>query len=163
MTHASVSLNIFGILPVYEDQLSNNGKRVNVLALVDSGSSLVWIDKLAADHFNLPGVKRGLTVSGINGNECHDNELVRVTIHSNDYGNEELQMTIHQILVIGDSFYDILRMKSQYPQLTNIPSNNFKVREVKAMLGTHCFSLTRPLLYQRGQPREPWAVRCSLG
>ena len=103
-THASVSLNTFGILPVYEVQLSNNGMRVKVLALVDSGSSLSWIDKSAADQLNLRGVKRGLTVSGINGTECHDSELVKVTIHSNDYGNEGLQMAIHQNLVISDSF-----------------------------------------------------------
>ena len=39
-THASVSLNTFGILPVYKVELSNNGNRVKLLALVDSGSSL---------------------------------------------------------------------------------------------------------------------------
>ena len=39
-THASVSLNIFGILPVYKVELSNNGNRAKLLALVDSGSSL---------------------------------------------------------------------------------------------------------------------------
>ena len=62
-THASVSLNTFGILPVYKVELSNNGKRAKVLALVDSGSSLPWIDKSSADQLNLQGVKRGLTVS----------------------------------------------------------------------------------------------------
>ena len=39
-THASVSANTFGILPVYKVELSNNGNRVKLLALVDSGSSL---------------------------------------------------------------------------------------------------------------------------
>ena len=72
-------------------------------------------------------------------------------------------MTIHQNLVIGDSFYDIQRMQNQYPQLNNVPPNIFNLRDVKVILGTDCFSLTRPLEYQRGQPREPWAVRCSLG
>ena len=48
-THASVSSNTFGILPVYEVKLSNNGKKVKLLALVDSGSSLSWIDKTSAD------------------------------------------------------------------------------------------------------------------
>ena len=44
-THASVGLNNFGYLPVNEVELSNNGYRLNVLALIDSGSSLSWIDK----------------------------------------------------------------------------------------------------------------------
>ena len=72
-------------------------------------------------------------------------------------------MAVHQNLVIGDSFYDTRRMQSQYPQLTKVPSNNFNLKDVKVILGTDCFSLTRPLEYQRGQPGEPWAVRCSLG
>ena len=72
-------------------------------------------------------------------------------------------MAIHQKLVIGESFYDIRKMQSQYPQLAKVPSNNFKLKDVKVILGTDCFSLTRPLEYERGQPGEPWAVRCSLG
>ena len=70
-THASVSLNTFGFLYVYKVELSNNGNRVKHLALVDSVSSLSWIDKTSADQLNLQGVKRSLTVSGINGTECH--------------------------------------------------------------------------------------------
>ena len=136
---------------------------MKVLALVDSRSSLSWIDESAADQLNLRGVKRGLTVSGLNGTDFHDSELVKFTIHSNDYGNEDLQMTIHQNLVIGDSFQGIRRKKSQYPHFAKIPSNNFNLREVKAILGTDCYSLTRPLENHRGQPGEPWAVRCSLG
>ena len=69
-TQASVSLNTFGILPVYKVELSNNGNKVKLLALVDSGSSLSWIDKTSADQLNLQGVKRVLTVSGINGTKC---------------------------------------------------------------------------------------------
>ena len=123
-THASVSLNNFGILLVYKVEISNSGNRVKLLALVDSGSSLSWIDKTSADQLNLQRIKRGLTVSGINGTECHDSEIVNVTIHSKDYGNEDIQMAIHQKLVIGERFYDIRKMQSQYPQLTKVPSTN---------------------------------------
>ena len=161
-THASVSLNTFGILPVYKVELSNNGNRVKLLRLVDSGSSLSWIDKTSADQHNLQGIRRGLTVSGKIGTECHDSEIVNVTIHSKDYGNEDIQMTIHQKLAIGESFYDIRKKQSQYPQLTKVPSNNFNLKDVKVILGRDCFSLTRPLEYQRRQSGKPWAVRCSL-
>ena len=99
---------------------------MKLLALVDSGSSLSWIDKTSADELNLQGVKRSLAVGGINGTECHESEIVNVTIHSKDYGDEDIQMAIHQKLVIGESFYDIRKMQSQYPQLTKVPSNNFK-------------------------------------
>ena len=44
-THASVSLNTFGNFHVYVVEFSEKGKRLKVLALVDSGSSLPWIDK----------------------------------------------------------------------------------------------------------------------
>ena len=101
---ASVSLNPFGILPVYKVELSNKGNRVKLLALVDSGSSLSRNDKTSAHQLNLQGVKRGLTFSGINGTECHDCEIVNVTNHSKDYRNEDIQMSIHQKLVIGGSF-----------------------------------------------------------
>ena len=94
-------------------EFSNIGKRVKVLALVDSGSSLSWIHKSSADQLNLQELKRGLTVSGINSTECDDSELVKVTIHSKDYGNEDIQMALHRNLVIGDSFYDVQRMQSR--------------------------------------------------
>ena len=79
---------------------------MKLLALVDSGSSLSWIDKTSADQLNMQGVKRSLTVSGINGTECHESEIVNVTIHSKDYGDEDIQFAIHQKLVIGERFYD---------------------------------------------------------
>ena len=90
-THASVSLNTFSILPVYEVNHSNNGKKVKLLVLADREYSLSWVDKTSADQLNLQGVKRGLTVSGTNGTECHDSDLVNVTIHSKDYGNEDIR------------------------------------------------------------------------
>ena len=157
-THASVSLDTFGILPVYEVNLSNNGKKVKLLALVDSGSSLSSVDKTSADQHNLQEVNCGLAVSGINGTECHESELVKVTIHSKYYGNEDGKLGIHQNPVICHSFFDARRLHSHYPQLTKVPPNNFNLKGVNAYLGTDCFSLTRPLVYQRGRPCEPWAV-----
>ena len=131
------------MLPVYEVNLSNNGKKVKLLALADRGYSLSWVDKTSADQLNLQGGKRGLTVSGTNGT-----------------------MAIHQNIVNGDSFYDVQRMQNQYPQLTKVPSNNFNLKGVKVILAcqrTDCFSLTRPLEYHRFETGEPCAVRCSLG
>ena len=156
-------MNTIGIQLVYEVELSNKRKRVKVLALVYNGCSLSWIDKSSVDQLNLQGDKQGLTVSGINGAECYDSELVKVTIYTKDYRNEEIQMALHQNLVIGDRFHDIRRTKSQYEQLIKVPFNNFNLKEVTVILGTDCFSVTRPLEYQRGEPSEPWAVRCSFG
>ena len=85
-------------------ELSNNGNGVKLLALVDSGASLSWIDKTSADQPNLQRVKRGLTVSGKNGTESHDSEIVNVTNHSKDYGNEDIQMAIHQKLLLARVF-----------------------------------------------------------
>ena len=84
------------------------------------------------------------------------------SFHLKDYGNEYIQMAIHQKLVIGESFYDIRKMQSQYPQLTKVPSGNFNLKDVKVILGRDWFSLTRPLKHQRGQPGKLWTVRCSL-
>ena len=67
------------------EELLNKGKRVKILASVDSEPSLSWIDKYSADQLNLWEVKRGLMVSGINGTEFHDSELVKVTDVSKDY------------------------------------------------------------------------------
>ena len=52
-TNASVRLNTFGMLPVYQVELSNNGKRMKVLALIDNGSILSWINKSSVDQLNL--------------------------------------------------------------------------------------------------------------
>ena len=40
---------------------------------------------------------------------------------------------------------------------------DIRLRDVKVILGTECFSISRPLEYQRGKPGEPWAVRSALG
>ena len=80
-----------------------------------------------------------------------------------DYGNEDVQMAIHQNFVIEDSFCVIRRMQFQYPQLINVPSNKINLKDIKVILGTGCLPLTRPLENQRGEPDEPWALRCSLG
>ena len=138
-THASVGLNNFGILPVNEVELSNSGYRLKVLALIDSGSSLSWIDKSVSDQLDLHGVNQILTVSGNNGIENHDSELVQVTINIEEYGSQKLQMAIHNNLVIGDSYYDVQRMKRQYPQLAKVPAKIVRLKDVKVILGTDCF------------------------
>ena len=157
-THTSVGLNKFGILLVNEVELSNYGYRLEVPALIDSGSSLSWIDKSVSDQLDLHGVNQNLTVSGINGIENHDSQLVQITMNIDEYGSQKLQMAIHKSLVIGDSYYDVQRMKRQYPQLANVPAKNIRPKDVKVILGTDCFSITRPLEYQRGKSDEPWAA-----
>ena len=72
-------------------------------------------------------------------------------------------MAIHQNFVIDDSFYDIRRLQSQYPQLIKYSTNKFNPKDVKALLGIGCFSLTRRSVYQRGNQGEPLAVRCPMG
>ena len=155
-THASVGLNNIGILPVNEVELSNNDYRLKVLALIDSGSSLSRINKSVSDQLDLHGVNQNLTVSGNNGIKNHDSELVQVTINIEGYGSQKLQMAIHNNLVIGDSYYDVQRMKRQYPQIANVPAKSIRLKDVKVILGIDCFSITRPLEYQRGKSGEPW-------
>ena len=83
-THASVGLNIFGFPPVNDVELSNHGYPLKVLALIDSGSSLSWIDQTLSDQLDMHGVNQNLTVSGI---ENHESELVHVTIKTEDCGS----------------------------------------------------------------------------
>ena len=71
-TQTGVGLNNFGILPVKEVESSNDGYRLKVLALIDSGSSLSWVDKSLAYHLDLHGAHHNNTASGNNGIENHD-------------------------------------------------------------------------------------------
>ena len=84
-------------------------------------------------------MNQNLTVSGNNGIESHDSELVQVTINIEEYGSQKLQMAIHNNLVIGDSYYDVQRMKRQYPQLANVPAKFIRLKDVKVILGTDFF------------------------
>ena len=83
--------------------------------------------------------KSNLTVSGINGIENRDSELVQVTINIEEYGSQKLKMAIHSNLVIGDRDYDVQRMKRQYPQLANDPAKSIRLKDVKVILGTDLF------------------------
>ena len=139
-----------------------------MLALIDSGASLSWIDTSLADQLDLNGVKQNITVSGINGIQNHDSELVQVTINTEECGRQKLQMSILKTMVIGDNSYDVQRMKRQYPigqrqQLASVPAKIIRLKNVNVILRTDCFSITRPLEYQRGKTGEPWAVRSALG
>ena len=99
-THVSVGSNNFGILPVNEVEPSNNGYHLKMLALIDSRSSLSWIDKSVSDQLDLYDVNQNLTDSGINGIENHESELVQVTINIEEYGSQKLQEGIHKNLIL---------------------------------------------------------------
>ena len=86
----------------------------------------------------------------MSGTETHHSELVKVLIHFEENGNEDIQMAVHENLVIGDSFYIFQRMQSKYPQLERVGKKSFKIKDDKVFLGTDCFTLTRPLECQRG-------------
>ena len=124
-------MNNFGILPVKEVESSNDGYRLKVLALIDSGSSLSWVDKSLAYHLNLHGANHNNTVSGNNGIENHDSELIQVPLNTQECGIPKLQMAIHKNLVIGDSYYDVQQMKIQYPQLASGPAYNIRLKTSK--------------------------------
>ena len=133
-THASAGLNNVGILPVNEVELSNNGYRLKVLALIDSRCSLLWIDQSLSGQLDSHGVDQNLTVSGINGIENHDSEPVQPTINTEECGGQKLQTAIHKNLIFGDRYYDIQRMKRQYPQLAIVPAKNLRLDDVKVIL-----------------------------
>ena len=88
-THASGDMNTFGILPVNEIELSDNGYRLKVLASIGNGTSLSWIDSSLADQLELYGVKQNCNVSGINGIENHDSELMQVNIDTEECGSQK--------------------------------------------------------------------------
>ena len=136
-------------------ELSNNVYRLKVLAFFDSGASLPWIDKSLADQLDFHDVNQNLTVSGFNDIKNLDSELVQVTINTEECGSQKLQKAIHKSLIIGDSYYDVQRMKRQYLHLANVPSKTIRLEDVQVILGTVCFSITRPLEYQRGKSGQP--------
>ena len=109
-------------------------------------------------------MKQNFAVSGINGIENHDSELVKVTINTEECGSQRLPpMVTHKKLVIGDSYYNVQRMKRQYPQLQVFLQKDIRLRDVKVIHGTECYSISRPLQYQRRKQGDSWPVRSALG
>ena len=140
-----------------------NGYRFKVLTVINSGSSLSWINYSLAAQLDFYGANQNLTVSSIIGIEKYDSKLVQVTINTEESGSQKLQMAIHKNSVIGDSCNDVQRMKRQYPQLSSVFTKNILFKDVKVILGTVCFSITRPLEYQRRKSGEPRAEPSAFG
>ena len=66
-------------------------------------------------------------------------------------------MAIHEYLVIDDSYYDVQRMKRQYPQLASVPAKKYLPERRQSDPWNRVF------FHQRGKSGEPWAVPCALG
>ena len=97
-----------------------------------------------------------------NGTESHDNELFKFTTRFEESGNEGIKMAVHEKVVNGDSFHRVQRMQSQYIRLEKGNQKSFSLSDFIVIVGTDCFTSSRPLEYQRSQLGEPWAVRTSL-
>ena len=90
-TTTAVATNITqGGPPVVRIKLKNKDLSLNVLAMCDSGSSILFVDKSVVSK--LQGRKAYLSVAGINGSQDVKTEIVPIAV--SDHEKSELLTTV---------------------------------------------------------------------
>ena len=161
---AFCSLKSGGILPVIPVIIQVGKRQESTLALCDSGASLSFIDKKLADKLNAHGEEVDLSVAGIHGTNEVKCERLTVGIRGKARSDTH-RMTVytHPNIDAGSKIYHFRELKDAYPHLSVLSEETLKLKDVKMILGQHCYPIHRPEEYRSGANEEPWAVKTKLG
>ena len=158
------SMRSSGVLPVIPVTVGSGSKNVKTFALCDSGASLSFVDESLIKALNLTGQPVDLNVAGIHGTSDIKSKRLRVKIGDQDGKvNEDIMAYSHPHVNAGNRTYDLKKLKETYPHLSVLKDSTINLKDVKVILGQHCYHLHRAIEYRKCGNAKPWAVRTKLG
>ena len=154
-----------GVLQLVPITVRNSNLEVRTTALLDTGSTVSFIDEKLKSQLKLSGESTTMTIAGIHGMSEMSTEKVTAEIAPFllDKKGHEITFCTHPKLNVGDREYNFHKLKIQYEHLTDLPDEIMAMKEVKIILGQDVYPLIRPLEYKTGGRNEPWAVKTELG
>ena len=158
------SMRSSGVLPVIPVSIGSGRKTVKTFALCDSGASLSFVDESLMKALNLTGQPVDLNVAGIHGASDISSKRLRVRI-GDQQGKvkENIMAYSHPEVNAGNRTYNLKKLKETYPHLSVLNDSTINLRDVKVILGQHCYHLHRAIGYRKCGKSKPWAVLTKLG
>ena len=147
-------------------KLTNRDLSLNVLAMCDSRSSISIVDKSVVSKLQLQGRKASLSVAGIHGSQDVKTEIVLITVSAHEKSRPltTLQFYVQEKPKLGDQIVKLQELKDRYPELRNLPNQNYNLNDVQVILGQDCYDNHHPSEFKKSEDRTaPWAVKSKIG
>ncbi|XP_075260006.1 uncharacterized protein LOC142351745 [Convolutriloba macropyga] len=151
-TTAVATMITQGGLPVVRIKLVNEGLRLSVLAMFDTGSSISFVDKSIVSTLQLQGQKTNLSLAGIHGSQDAKTEIVPIAVSAHEKFRPltTLKFYVHEKLKLGGQIVDLQGFKDRYPHLKNLQNESYNLNEVQVVLGQDCYEIHHPLELKNG-------------
>ena len=159
-TTAVATMITQGGLPVVRIKLVNEGLRLSVLAMFDTGSSISFVDKSIVSTLQLQGQKTNLSLAGIHGSQDAKTEIVPIAVSAHEKFRPltTLKFYVHEKLKLGGQIVDLQGFKDRYPHLKNLQNESYNLNEVQVVLGQDCYEIHHPLELKKSNNQN-----CTMG
>ena len=163
----AVATNITqGGLPVVLIKLTNRDLSLNILAMCDSGSSILFVDKSVVSKLQIQGRKAALSVAGIHGSQDAKTEIVPIAVSAHEKSRPltTVQFYVHEKLKLDDQIVELQELKDRYPHLRNLPDQSYNLNDVQVIFGQDCYDIHHPFELKMSEDKAaPWAVKSKIG
>ncbi|XP_052901587.1 uncharacterized protein LOC128309254 [Anopheles moucheti] len=161
-THREVLLRYIPIT------LRAHKREVNVIALLDEGSSVSLMEHTLAQELGLSGNPKPLCLSWTGGQHRDEPESVEVSINISGIRGHDRHYRVPAIrtvrrLGLPTQSLDMDQFGAKYVHLSSLPIPSFSAAAPRILLGMDNYHLTRPLKTVEGLIDEPVATKTRLG
>jgi hypothetical protein len=154
-----------GLLPILRVRVRGpTGKSTETYALLDTGSTISWIDKKLVQELRLKGEELQLPIISFGNEENVQTQELQVKISSPSRSQlTNVQVFSRENLSVGQGRIDLTETKRKHPHLRRFPDDSIDYKKVKLLLGQNCFRIIQPLEVVRDGVNSLFAVRTPLG
>uniref|UniRef100_A0A182NDR5 PHD-type domain-containing protein n=1 Tax=Anopheles dirus TaxID=7168 RepID=A0A182NDR5_9DIPT len=144
------------------------GRQVNVIALLDEGSSVSLMEHALTKELGISGKSKPLCLSWTGGQLRDEAESIEVSVNISGIRGQDRQYEVPAIrtvrkLGLPTQSVDMNRLAAKYQHLSSLPIPSFDSTAPRILLGMDNYHLTRPLKTVEGTIDEPVATKTRLG
>ena len=153
-------------LPAVRIKLTNRDLSQNVLAMCDSGSSILFVDNSVVSTLQFQGRKAALSIAGIHGSLDVKTEIVPIAVsaHERSQPLTAEQFYLYEKQKLGDQIVELQELRDLYPYLKNLPNQTYNLNEVRVILGQYFYNIHQPFEFKRSEDKAAqWAVKSKIG
>ena len=148
------------IVPV---SVQSGGNKLTSYALLNSGSTVFFIDQSVKDQLQAKGTDVTLNIAGIHGTQDLRTEKVPITIKGLHSKVHSIEAFAHPSILLGNTTYDYKELMNNFRHLNVLTNRTFNLMEVGIILGRDAYEIQRPLDYKIGTRSELFAFLTELG
>ena len=158
----SQSNEVTSFLQIVPVSIQSGSNRLNTHALLDSGSTVSFVDRSVNEKLRAKGTDVTLNIAGIDGTKDLKTEIVSIKIKGPHSKVLSIEAFVHPSISLGTTNYDSNKLRQSFNHLNVLPNKTFNLMDVGIILGQDAYELQRPLDYRIGTRSEPFAVLTEL-